>query len=136
MRTKNRKRVLAGIALLLFAIYLGWLALSYNHLPAELFAAPRWLFYLLSFMLGAGAGLAFLGQDHPLSSLIAAGIWILFAIAGIWAAFFSPLDDLSGGIALFSPTVNRRLARIVFGLGAMLNLGAGFYAGWKFFKKE
>jgi hypothetical protein len=132
----SRKRVLAGIALLIFAIYLGWLALSYDNLPAELFAAPRWLLYILSFTLGAGAGLAFLGQDHPLSHLVAAVIWILFALAGIWAAVYSPLERLLGGISVLSPAANRTLARIIFGLGAILNLGVGFFAGWKFFKKE
>ena len=136
MGTKNRKRVLAGIALLIFAIYLGWLALSYDRLPEELFAAPRWLFYILSFTLGAGAGLAFLGQDHPLSNLVAAVIWILFALAGTWAAVYSPLERLSGGISVLPSAANRTLARIIFGLGAILNLVAGLFAGWKFFKQE
>ena len=136
MGTKNRKRFLAGIALLIFAIYLGWLASSYDRLPEELFAAPRWLFYILSFTLGAGAGLAFLGQDHPLSNLVAAVIWILFALAGTWAAVYSPLERLSGGISVLPSAANRTLARIIFGMGAILNLGTGLFAGWKFFKKE
>ena len=135
MDLENKKRILAGSALLLFAIYLGWLGYSYHCLPVELFAAPRWLFYLLSFTLGAGAGLAFLGQNHPLSSLMAAVVWILFALVGTWAAFFSPLDKLSGGLSILSPSANRSLARVLFGLGAFLNLGAGIYTGWKFFKK-
>jgi hypothetical protein len=130
MKSNNRSRALAGIALLLFAIYLGWLGISYESLPAELFHAPRWIFYLLSFLLGASAGLAFLGQNHPLTNIVAALIWVLFAVVGGWLAFFSPLEELSGGISLLSPDVNRALARGIFGLGAVLNLGAGIYALW------
>lgn len=135
MGLENKKRILTGSALLLFAFYLGWLGYSYYRLPTELFSAPRWLFYVLSFTLGAGAGLAFLGQDHPFSSLMAAVVWILFALVGTWAAFFSPLDKLSGGLSILSPSANRILAQVLFGLGAILNLATGIIAGWKFFKK-
>lgn len=135
METENRKRILAGIGLLLFAIYLGWLAVFYNRLPGDLFDAPRWLFYTLSFLLGTAAGLAFLGHSHPLTNLLAVLVWFLFAVVGAWAAFFSPLEGLSGGLPILSPAANRALARIIFGLGAILNLGVGIYAGGRFFNK-
>ncbi len=135
MVAENRKRVLAGIGLLLFAIYLGWLGVSYPRLPADLFNGPRWLFYVLSVLLGSGAGLAFLGHSHPLAQVLAALVWLLFAVVGAWAAVFSPLDDISGGLSMLSLTANRVLARLVFGLGAILNLGAGIYAGGRLLKK-
>jgi hypothetical protein len=135
MVSENRKRILAGIALLVFAIYLGWLGVSYHRLSGDLFNAPRWLFYTLSILVGAGAGLAFLGHGHPLGNLLAVLSWFLFAVVGAWAAFFSPLEELSGGFPMLSPAANRGLARTVFGLGAFLNLGAGIYAGWKFIKE-
>lgn len=132
MAAINNKRISAGVVLLLFAVYLGGLGIFYLRLPAELVHAPRWVFLVLAILLGFAAGLAFIGQEHPLTNLFAALVWILFAAVGIWASLFSPLDTLSGGWAMLSPEANRTLARIVFGLGAILNFSAGVYAGKKY----
>ncbi len=132
----NKNQISAGLVLLLLAGYLGWLGLFYQRLPAALFHAPRWIFLVLAILVGFASGIAFLGQKHPLTNLLAAGVWILFAAVGIWAAFFSPLEDLSGGLAVLSPQTNRILARIIFGAGALLNIGAGVYVGWLYFTKK
>ncbi|MEJ2448873.1 MAG: hypothetical protein P8Y37_13165, partial [Anaerolineales bacterium] len=92
MTHSNRKRSLAGIALLIFALSLGGLGIFYHQLPSQLFDAPRWIFFLLALLLGFGSGLAFLGQDHPLSNLLAAAVWLLFELVGAWAALISPLE--------------------------------------------
>ncbi len=122
--------------LLLFALYVGGLGLYYTRLSPELIHVPRWIFYLLAVLLGYGSGLAFLGQKHPLTNLLAAVIWILFAVIGIWASLFSSLDNLSGGLAMLSPRANRMIARLLFGLGAILNIGAGIYAGRRWVKEQ
>jgi hypothetical protein len=134
MGPNNQKRILMSVVFLLFAVYLGWLGFSYHNLPANLFHAPQWLFFLLSILLGTVSGLAVLGEDHASSNLLAALIWFMFAVVGAWAAFFSPLEELSGGSNLLSPGANRVLARIIFGIGAFANLGAGIYAGWRYIK--
>jgi hypothetical protein len=132
----NRKRIGASIALLLLAVYLGGLGIFYQHISAELFHAPRWIFLVLAILVGFGSGMAFLGQEHPLTNLFAALVWILFAAVGTWASLFSPLDTLTGGWAMFSTETNRIIARIVFGSGAILNFGAGVYAGWLYYQDQ
>ena len=136
MVSDNQKRTLAGLALLLFALYLGWLGIFYHRLPEEMFHAPRWLIYLLALLLSAASGLAFIRQTHPLANLLAAVVWFLFAALVTWAALFSPMEGFSGGSPLLSLEVNRFLARILFGLGSIFSLVGGVYAVRRIFRKQ
>jgi hypothetical protein len=96
MTSFHRKRTLVGI-LLLFTLHLGRLGVFYSRLPADFFHAPRWVLYIQAIVLGFGAGQAFLGQEHCLSHLLAAFIWVLFAASGAWAALLGSPDAISGG---------------------------------------
>ena len=113
--------VLIGAAFL--AAYLGFIDLD----PSSV-QPPRVILFLVSVIAFAGGLLIIIRRGTRLNELLAGAMLFAFAAAGGWAAIFGPADRISGGLAFLPPEANIALARVVFGVGAVICLMVSAYA--------
>jgi hypothetical protein len=90
--------------------------------------APMWMLAVCGIVFVIGGCMLLLTRHARLNNLLAALICLAFAAVGGWVALFSPPEGFSGGIPLLSDAANIRLARWVFGGGAVISLALCGYA--------
>jgi hypothetical protein len=121
-------RFAAALCLLFGATLVG---LGFGIIPSEpgTLHAPPYIIVLagLSFWI-AGIALT-LGNAKPrLNHVLAAILLAFFAAIGGWVSLFGENQAFGGSVAMVSPNTNMSLARIVFGIGALLCAALSIYA--------
>jgi hypothetical protein len=130
-----RNRLAALLCIVLGAIPIG---LASGLIPSEPGAihAPRYIIALAGLLFWVAAIALFLGNTRPrLNQLLGAILLALFAAIGGWVALFGESRAFGGGVPLASSSSNVSLARIVFGVGALLCAGLSLYAFRKAFAR-
>ncbi len=97
--------------------------------------APLWVVALCGIVFIAGGCMILLAQHARLNNLFAGLICLSFAAVGIWVSLFSPSEGFSGGFPFLSSESNIKIARWVFGCGAVLSLVLFGYAVRQIFRR-
>jgi hypothetical protein len=124
------------IALALVAIACGGYALlaASGVLPAQTENdTPSWVIGLVGVMFVIAGIMIFLRNYSRALDLFAAIILASFTLIAGWIAFHASSEGFSGGIPFLPNDMNVSLARVMFGLGALLCCGGFLYALKRFF---
>ena len=97
-------------------------------LDPSTFQPPRAILFLVSIIAITGGSLIIIQDQTRWSDWLASVMLMAFAAVGGWVAVFGPAERISGGLAFLPPETNVALARVIFGLGALLCLGLSAYA--------
>jgi hypothetical protein len=124
------------VALALVAIACGGLALlvASGVLPVQTANdTPMWIIGLIGAMFVTAGAMIFLRNYSRLLDMFAALILASFTLVTGWIAFYGSAKGFSGGIPFLPHDMNVSLARIMFGLGAILCFSGFLYALKRFF---
>ncbi len=135
MNKSNQNRIQAGIILLLLGLFLGVISFFPASTLESSLNIPRWLLYILALLFGTASLLAFQQPDQRGTNLLVAVISFGLAISGAWIALRGNAAAFSGGISSLSPETNLTLTRMIFAVGAALNLVLGIFAARRFYQK-
>lgn len=78
--------------------------------------------------------MVFLGTKSRANDLLAAFLCLIFGIIGSWVAFLSPSEGFSGGVPFVSNESNVSIARVVFGIGALMCFAIAVWALTRFIR--
>ncbi len=126
----------SDVALALIAIACGGFTLlvASGVLPAQSAGnTPIWVVAVAGLVFVIGGVMILLRHHSRALDLFAAVILAGFTSIGVWVAFYSPADGISGGIPFLPESMNVGLGRIMFGLGALICFGCFLYALKRFF---
>ena len=126
----------SDIALGSIAIACGGFALlvASGVLPIQTaYDTPMWVIGLVGVMFVTAGVMIFLRNYSRALDFFAAIILASFALIAGWVTFFASAEGFSGGIPFLPRDVNVSLARIMFGLGAVLCFAGFLYALKRFF---
>jgi len=126
----------SDIALALIAFACGTFALlvASGVLPMQTANdTPLWVIGLVGLTFVTASVMIFMREHSRALDLFAALILASFALIAGWVTFFASPEGFSGGIPFLPNDTNVALARIIFGLGAILCFGAFLYALKRFF---
>jgi hypothetical protein len=85
--------------------------------------SPNAILFLCGIVfLAGGIAIVFSSRRRVKMSMVVI-ILVSILIIGMWITFFGDVDHFSGGIPFVSRETNTMLARIVFGLGALIVFG-------------
>ena len=124
------------IGLALVAIACGGYALlaASGVLPVQISNdTPVWVVGLIGVMFVIAGVMIFLRNYSRALDLFAAIILASFTLITGWIAFHASSEGFSGGIPFLPYDMNVALARVMFGLGALLCFGGFLYALKRFF---
>jgi hypothetical protein len=76
--------------------------------------------------------MAYLGRRSRANELMAAMLLLLFGAVGAWVSLFSPSEGFSGGIPFVPYESNVTLARVMFGIGALICFALSIWAFRRF----
>ena len=124
-RKQHRIWALVCIALGLFPLLAAFGVIPTN--PDDVHA-PMWVVALCGMVFVIGGCMMLVGRRSRLNNLLAGVICLTFAAVGVWVSLFAPPEGFSGGVPLLSEEANIRLARWVFGCGALVCLGMFCFA--------
>ena len=127
------------IALALVAIACGGYALlaASGVIPAQTANdTPVWVVGLVGVMLVIAGVMIFLRNYSRALDLFAAIILASFTLITGWITFHASSEGFSGGIPFLPNDMNVSLARVMFGLGALLCFGGFLYALKRFFESH
>ena len=94
---------------------------------------PLWIIGLVGVMFVIAGVMIFLRNHSRALDLFAAVILASFTLVGAWITFYANSEGFSGGIPFLPNDMNVSLARVMFGLGALLCFGGFLYALKRFF---
>ncbi len=115
-------RPLLSIFLIVPGIVISLVAIDVIQVDPEAVHAPNWIIGLLG-LLFLGGGLAtVVNPRSSLASWSAGTVVISLTIVSAWVALYGPSEQFSGDFPFFSRENNVTIARIVFGLVALLGL--------------
>lgn len=77
--------------------------------------------------MACGGALGF-DEDSPMRAGMAAVILAAMAVAGFWVAFKADPADIAGGLPLLDGTINGKIGKWVFGIGAVITSSIAGYA--------
>ena len=126
----------SDIALGLIAIACGGFALlvASGVLPMQTaYDTPMWVVGLVGVMFVTAGVMIFLRNHSHALDLLAAFVLASFTLIAGWVTFFASAEGFSGGIPFLPRDMNVSLARIMFGLGAILCFAGFLYALKRFF---
>lgn len=123
-RRNNKNEAPLWLGYLFMGAGLYIVGISTGVIPAEesSFKAPRWVVLVVgaAFVFG---GAAVTGREGSFfNDLMGSLIVFCLGVAVGWVSFFGSADGFSGGIPLLPDEINLGLARVLFGLGAIVCL--------------
>jgi hypothetical protein len=124
------------IGLALVAIACGGYALlaASGVLPVQISNdTPVWVVGLIGMVFVIAGVMIFLRNYSRALDLFAAIVLASFTLITGWIAFHASSEGFSGGIPFLPNDMNVALARVMFGLGALLCFGGFLYALKRFF---
>lgn len=127
-RSQIRDRRISGGVLLLMGLIIAAVSVDIIRVDESAIHVPRWVLFLIAIVFGSSGGLAIAGQNSRTGDVLAAVIFFAMAVIGGWVSLLGSPDRVSGGLALLPREVNVGIARVLFGLGAMLNGAMCIYA--------
>lgn len=111
-----------SIFLIVTGVVIALIALGTIPVDPESIHAPNWIIGLLG-LLFLGGGLATVANPRSsLASWSAGTMVISITIVSAWVALYGPSEQFSGDLPFLSRETNVTIARIVFGLVALLGL--------------
>ena len=125
------------MALALIAIACGGFALlsATGVLPIETANnTPLWVVGLAGLVFVIGGVMIFLKNHSRALDLMASIILASFALIAAWIACYGSAEEFSGGIPLLSQGTNVSLARVMFGVGAVVCFAGFLYAIRRYFQ--
>jgi hypothetical protein len=94
---------------------------------------PSWVIGLVGVMFVIAGIMIFLRNYSRALDLFAAIILASFTLIAGWITFHASSEGFSGGVPFLPNDMNVSLARVMFGLGALLCFGGFLYALKRFF---
>ena len=94
---------------------------------------PVWVVGLVGVMFVIAGAMIFLRNYSRVLDLFAAIVLASFTLVTGWISFYASSEGFSGGIPFLPNDMNVSLARVMFGLGALLCFGGVLYALKRFF---
>ena len=94
---------------------------------------PVWVVGLVGVMFVIAGAMIFLRNYSRVLDLLAAIVLASFTLVTGWISFYASSEGFSGGIPFLPNDMNVSLARVMFGLGALLCFGGFLYALKRFF---
>ena len=125
------------IALALIAIACGGYALlaAIGVMPIETANnTPPWIVGLAGLVFVIGGVMIFLRNHSRVLDLLAAIILASFALIAAWVAVYGSAEGFSGGISMLSGDTTVSLARVMFGIGAIMCFAGFLYAMRRYFQ--
>jgi len=125
------------MALALIAIACGGFALlaATGVMPMETANnTPAWIVGLAGLVFVIGGAMLFLRNHSRALDLLASIILASFALIAAWIAIYGSADGFSGGISILSGDAKVSLARIMFGIGAIMCFAGFLYAMRRYFQ--
>jgi hypothetical protein len=98
--------------------------------------APRFVIVLAGVIFVAGGGMMLVPERSAWGHPFALAFFLALAIAFWWIALAAPGDGFSGGSFFLSKAANVRVARVMFGSGALLASGIVVYAVYRMIRGE
>ena len=100
--------VITGLVIILFS-------LDILPLHEDGLNAPRWVLSLCGLIFFIAGLMMFVGRASAYNDLLAAFLFLAFALISGWAAFWGDGSDYSGGLPFVGKSINVLLGRVVFG---------------------
>ena len=132
---KGSNRTLAWVCIALGLIPL-FISFEFIKVSEAAVHAPMWVIALCGIVFVLCGCMILLAQHTRLNNLFACIVLLSFAAIGIWVLLFSPSEGFAGGIFFLSNEANIKIARWVFGCGAVFVLILFAYAVRQLFRRD
>ncbi len=113
------------LALLMVCIGGGIILLAAGIIPSDpaQFNAPRSVVAVAGFVFFIAGVSMFGSAQSAWRSFCMIFLLAAMAFLGLWVAFVADGTDISGGLPFLPQSVNGKLGKVIFGLGALVSLG-------------
>lgn len=136
MRHTKRDRPVLAVLCFALGIYPLSIALGFVHVGDAQVHAPMWVIALSGIVFLIAGCMILLGNRSWANDVLACIVCLLFGIVGMWVALFGASEGFSAGITLLSHDANEKIARGVFGSGAIICFAISGYAFRRTFRSD
>lgn len=132
---KSRDKFVLGVFALFMGLNILLAAFGYGLMSDSAIYAPRWVVGIAGLVF-LSCGVMLFDTLHRLASLMAGIVTVGMAVICAWVALFGEDAYFSGGLSMVSQSAEVLIARIIFGLVALLGAAVTLNALRKSLQKD
>lgn len=136
MRQSKRARPILAVLCVALGIYPLSIALGFVHVGDAQVHAPMWVIALSGIVFLIAGCMILLANRSRANDVLACIVCLLFGVVGMWVALFGASESFSVGMPLLSHDANVKIARGVFGSGAIICFAISGYAFRQTFRSD
>lgn len=136
MDHSKRARPVLAVLCVALGIYPLSIALGFVHVDDAQVHAPMWIIALSGVVFLIAGFMILLANRSRANDVLACIVCLLFGVIGMWVALFGASEGFSVGIPLLSHDANVKIARVVFGSGAVICFAISGYAFRRAFRSD